>query len=61
MKMSIERVRNNTDRVELKYCDKNLVQSHIFSTTYSSWNVLETNAILRVQRSAKKRLSHGTA
>ena len=61
MEMIIQRVRNNTDRAERKYREKNLVHCHNLSTTYPGWNVVEPNRIRRVQGSANNRLNHETA
>jgi hypothetical protein len=57
MKMSTEHVRNNTDRVELKYRDKNHLQCHISFTTYTRRKFLKPNPSLRDQNSATTRLS----
>ena len=54
------RARNINDRLEPKYWDKNILQSHIMSTTYPSWNIFETSPGLRCQRSANIPLRHGT-
>jgi hypothetical protein len=61
MKMTIQHVPSNTERVERKYGDKHLLQYFILSTTHPRWNVFETNPSLRVQMSVTNRLNHGTA
>jgi len=60
MDNSIECVRNKTDRVELQFWVKNLFQCYILSNTYSRWNVLELQLVLRVRWSANNRLSNGS-
>jgi hypothetical protein len=45
LKMSTEHVRNNTDRVEPKYWDKNLLQSHVFLHHISYMERLRTETI----------------
>ena len=58
MKMSIERVRNNTDRVELKYWKKTYYSAKFCPPPPIFF---ETNPGIRVQRSATNSLSHETA
>jgi len=61
MKLSIKRVQINIERVELKYWDKDLLQSHILTTIFPRWNIFETNSFLHGQSLANTPLSHGTA
>ena len=43
----MEYVRNNTDKVDPKYWDKNVLQCHILYTQYPRWNTFELKPDLR--------------
>jgi hypothetical protein len=53
MKMSTERVQNNTDRVEMKYSFKKLLHCHILPAKFPEpWNGLfKDDSILLAKRS----------
>jgi len=61
MKMSIERGRSDTDRVEQKYWENVLLQFHICSTSYARGNVFETSPSLGLKKTAPNNLNHEKA
>jgi len=58
--MSMERWRNNTERVKQKYSNKNRHNATL-CTTNPKWTELKSNLGLCIQMSATNRQNHGTA